>query len=85
MKMARDENISTAGTLPEGVKQGKNSWGKTGYGGPCPPSGTHRYFFRIFALDTKPDLPPGAAKNKLLKTMEGHVLDKGQLMGRFSK
>ncbi len=65
--------------------QGANSWGRIGYGGPCPPSGTHRYFFRLYALDTMLDLKPGATKSQLLKAMEGHILAEGELMGRYQK
>jgi len=53
--------------------------------GPCPPSGTHRYFFKLYALDTLLDLPKGTSKTDLLKAMEGHILAQGELMGTFSK
>ncbi len=76
------ENVAT---LPTGTLVGKNSWGKQEYGGPCPPSGTHRYFFRVYALDRLLQLPPGADKQTVLKAMEGHVLDQAELMGTFSK
>lgn len=64
---------------------GKNSWGKTAYGGPCPPSGTHRYYFKLYALDTSLKLKPGATKEELLKAMEGHVLAQGELMGKYQR
>lgn len=64
---------------------GTNSFGKTGYGGPCPPSGTHRYFFRFYALDTKLNLPAGSDKRTLQQAMEGHVLAEGALMGNYKK
>ena len=64
---------------------GKNSWGDLGYGGPCPPSGTHRYFFKLYALDTTINLLPGATKEHVLKEMEGHILGQSELMGTFSK
>jgi Raf kinase inhibitor-like YbhB/YbcL family protein len=64
---------------------GKNSSGRTGYDGPCPPSGTHRYFFKLFALDTTLNLLPGATKDQVLKEIEGHILAEGELMGTFSK
>jgi hypothetical protein len=64
---------------------GKNSWGKLAYGGPCPPSGTHRYFFKLYALDSTFSLSPGASKEQLLKAMDGHILAQGELMGTFSK
>ncbi|MEM4254360.1 MAG: YbhB/YbcL family Raf kinase inhibitor-like protein [Candidatus Woesearchaeota archaeon] len=69
---------------PEGVS-GKNSWGKTGYGGPCPPSGTHRYFFKIYALDTMLDLPAGSNKAALLSAMKGHVIAEASLMGTYQR
>ncbi|RIH89443.1 YbhB/YbcL family Raf kinase inhibitor-like protein [Calidithermus roseus] len=61
--------------------QGRNSWGRLGYGGPCPPSGTHRYFFRLYALDTLLQLPAGATKEQVLRAMQGHVLAQAELMG----
>ncbi|MBC7946309.1 MAG: YbhB/YbcL family Raf kinase inhibitor-like protein [Chitinophagaceae bacterium] len=64
---------------------GTNSFGNTGYGGPCPPSGTHRYYFRIFALDTELTLPAGAGKQDLKDAMDGHILAKGEIMGRYKK
>lgn len=64
---------------------GTNDFGKTGYGGPCPPSGSHRYFFRVFALDTELDLPAGSKKAALLEAMEGHILAKGELMALYKK
>ncbi len=71
--------------LPAGTRQGKNDWNRTGYGGPCPPIGRHRYFFKLYALDTVlPDLgrPTKAA---LEKAMEGHILAKAELMGTYQK
>ncbi len=64
---------------------GANSFGKTGYGGPCPPSGAHRYFFKVYALDAKLDLLAGADKKALQDAMEGHILAKGVLMGIYQK
>ncbi len=72
------------GTEPEGV-QGKTDFGRTGYGGPCPPSGTHRYFFRLYALDTKFELAEGSVKKDLEEAMEDHVMEKAQLMGNYKK
>jgi Raf kinase inhibitor-like YbhB/YbcL family protein len=71
--------------LENGAKQGANSWGNIGYSGPCPPSGTHRYYFKVYVLDIKLDLPAGTTKGELLKAMEGHVLDEGQLMGTYTR
>lgn len=64
---------------------GINSFGKTGYGGPCPPSGVHRYFFRVYALDCELDLLPGANKEQLLDAMQGHIIGSGELMGLYQK
>ncbi len=65
--------------------QGQNSWGRNDYGGPCPPRGTHRYFFKVYALDTQLDLPEGATKAELEKTMMGHILEQAELVGRYQK
>ncbi len=80
-----EENIPADKTLPNGARQGTTDFGRVGYGGPCPPSGTHRYFFKIYALDTKLDLAAGAKKGELLKAMEGHVLGQGQLIGKYKR
>jgi Raf kinase inhibitor-like YbhB/YbcL family protein len=64
---------------------GRNSFGNIGYGGPCPPSGTHRYFFRAYALDAELSLPEGASKEALQAAMQGHVLAKGELVGLCTK
>jgi Raf kinase inhibitor-like YbhB/YbcL family protein len=77
------ENIPKLEILGNGAKQGENSSGKIGYDGPCPPGGTHRYYFKIYALDKELDSKPGINKKELLKAMEGHILGEGQLMGRF--
>ena len=69
---------------PEGVG-GKNSWGRTGYGGPCPPSGTHRYFFKLYALDTELGLKEDSAKKELENAMKGHILAEAQLMGVYKR
>jgi len=82
---ALSENIPPDISLPDGSRHGKNSWGRFGYGGPCPPSGVHRYFFKLYALDIKPDLPAGASKEQLLATMEGHILGQAEVMGTYSK
>lgn len=64
---------------------GLNSFGNEGYGGPCPPSGSHRYYFKVFALDAKLNLPANSKKEDLLRAMEGHILATGELMGRYKK
>jgi Raf kinase inhibitor-like YbhB/YbcL family protein len=71
-------------SAPAAGVQGTNDFGKRNYGGPCPPSGTHRYFFKIFALDTKLELKPNAHRAELDAAMRGHVLAQGELMGRYS-
>lgn len=71
--------------VPGGGTQGRTDFGSTGYGGPCPPSGTHRYFFKLFALDTVLNLGPGATKEQLEKVMRGHVMGLGELMGRYQR
>jgi Raf kinase inhibitor-like YbhB/YbcL family protein len=76
--LQENENTST-------ISVGKNSWGNPGYGGPCPPSGTHRYFFKLYALDSILSLSPGATKQQVRKAMEGHILAQDELMGTFSK
>jgi len=72
-------------SLPPQAVQGKNSWPRTGYGGPCPPSGTHRYFFKVYALDTTLNLGPSTTKAVLERAMEGHVLARGELMGTYRR
>jgi Raf kinase inhibitor-like YbhB/YbcL family protein len=79
------ENIPPDKTLPNGAKQGITDFRRIGYGGPCPPGGTHRYFFKLYALDTEIDLEAGADKEQLLKAMEGHILGKGQLIGKYTR
>jgi Raf kinase inhibitor-like YbhB/YbcL family protein len=71
--------------LPGGTAQGKNGWGAAQYDGPQPPSGTHRYVFKLYALDVVLDLDPGASKAALLQAMEGHVLARAQLIGKYTK
>ena len=72
------------GSTPKGV-HGTNDFGKSGYGGPCPPSGMHRYYFKIFALDRELDLPAGAKRGQLDAAMKGHVVAQGELMGRYAR
>lgn len=71
--------------FPEGTGFGKNSWGRNDYGGPCPPDRTHRYFFKLFALDSKLDLPNGATKKQVEDAMKGHILAQAELMGKYPK
>lgn len=79
------ESIPPQKTLENGAKQGINDFPKIGYAGPCPPSGTHRYYFKLYALDTEIDLDAGATKRELLKAIKGHILAEGQLMGRYKR
>ena len=75
-----------ATSLPTGAKQGVNDFKKVGFGGPCPPIGRHRYFFKLYALDALlPDLGPKARKDDVVKAMSGHVLAESQLMGTYEK
>ena len=75
--------VPTDGTLKNGAMQGSNSWNRTGYGGPCPPSGSHRYYFKLYALSDYLDLGPGVSKKEMIKAMEGKVLGQTELMGKF--
>ena len=80
------ESVPTLNTLADGSMQGTTSAGHNpGYHGPCPPSGTHRYFFKLYALDTTLDLSSGANKGAVLSAMKGHILAQAELMGTFSK
>lgn len=72
-----------AGSLPAGAVQGVNSFRKNNYGGPCPPSGSHRYFFKLYALDAALSLDPKATKADLERAMKGHVVAEAQTMGRY--
>jgi len=71
-------------SLPKGAVQGTNDYPNLGYGGPQPPSGTHRYYFKIFALDQTLDLHSGAKRQELDKAMNGHIIAQGQSMGRYT-
>jgi len=86
---------ATADELPQGIPgdkvlkngaiHGINDFRKFGYGGPCPPGGTHRYYFKLYALDIELSRAPGIIKAELLKAMQGHILAEGQLMGRYKR
>ncbi len=79
------ENVPPESELDDGSRQGTNDFGRIGYGGPCPPGGTHRYYFKLYALDIVIELEAGARKPQLLEAMEGHILSEGQLMGKYSR
>ncbi len=79
------ENVAKKESLSDGTVQGVNDFKRYGYGGPCPPGGTHRYFFKVYALDTVLKTGPGLTKKKLLREIEGHILGQGELMGTYSR
>ncbi|HEX8960865.1 MAG TPA: YbhB/YbcL family Raf kinase inhibitor-like protein [Geobacteraceae bacterium] len=72
-------------SVPAASSQGKNDWGRNSYGGPCPPSGTHRYFFKLYALDTTLDLGAATTKRGLEKAMAGHILARADLVGTYRR
>jgi Raf kinase inhibitor-like YbhB/YbcL family protein len=78
------EAVAPAG-LPEGTREGTNDWRRTGYGGPCPPIGRHRYFFKLYALDTRLGDLKQPTKARLMEAMEGHVLERVELMGTYQR
>ena len=80
------EGVPKAEELPSGGRQGANDFRRIGYGGPCPPPGNpHRYYFKLYALDTQLNLKPGAAKKELEQAMKGHKLAQAEVMGRFRR
>jgi Raf kinase inhibitor-like YbhB/YbcL family protein len=80
------EGVDPSATLASGARQGTNDFGRIGYGGPCPPPGpAHRYFFRLYALDTTVDLAPKAKRSALDLAMNGHVLATAELVGRYQR
>jgi Raf kinase inhibitor-like YbhB/YbcL family protein len=81
-----EEGVPAQEALANGAKQGKNDFGKLGFGGPAPPAGKpHRYFFRLYALNAPLDLAAGATRGQVVAAMKGHVLAEGQLMGRYGR
>lgn len=80
------EGVPMHGAVEDGVFQGKNDFKRIGYGGPCPPAGKpHRYFFKLYAIDSELDLKPGAKKKDVEKAMKGHVLAEGRLVGMYKR
>ncbi|HMK21988.1 MAG TPA: YbhB/YbcL family Raf kinase inhibitor-like protein, partial [Terriglobales bacterium] len=80
------EGLKKDGQLPDGTVQGRNDFRKIGYGGPCPPPGKpHRYFFKLYALDAKLNLKPGATKAEVESAMKGHILAQAEWMGRYGR
>jgi len=83
---ALPEGVPKERELKDGSRQGRNDFSRPGYGGPCPPRGAaHRYYFKLYALDARLGLPPGAAKADVEKAMKGHVLAQAQIMGRYQR
>ena len=79
------EGVAMTPSLPNGAHQGLNDFQKVGYGGPCPPGGTHRYFFKLTALDAKLNLPSKTTKGDVEKAMQGHILAQAELMGTYHR
>jgi Raf kinase inhibitor-like YbhB/YbcL family protein len=79
------EGLPAEEELEGGILQGRNSWGATGYGGPAPPSGKHRYYFTLFALESPLDLPAGATADELREAMEGLVIQDAEMMGEYTR
>ncbi len=79
------ENTAKMSVLTDSTRQGITDFGRAGYGGPCPPSGTHRYFFRLYALNTALELPQRTGKNQLLHAMKNNILATAELMGKYSR
>jgi len=79
------EDVPPHPELLDGSRQGLSDFRRPGYGGPCPPSGVHRYYFKVYALDAMLDLPSSTRKADLLKAMNGHILAEGQLMGKYRR
>jgi Raf kinase inhibitor-like YbhB/YbcL family protein len=84
-ELSLDENIPPKKKLENGALQGMNDFRRIGYGGPCPPSGEHRYFFKLYALDSMLELEAGATKAQVMIALEGHVRAQGHLMGRYRR
>jgi len=80
-----EENQPKKDSLAGGIRQGTTDFRRIGYGGPCPPSGTHRYFFHLYALDALLELPASTTKAQLEKAMKGHVLGQAELMGKYRR
>ena len=78
------ENGLTEGATG-GAPEGRNGFGNTEYGGPCPPGGTHRYYFRLFALDAELDAPPGSTRERVERAMQSHILAQAEYMGRYTR
>jgi Raf kinase inhibitor-like YbhB/YbcL family protein len=82
---ALPERVAAQQELADGSQQGKNDFGKVGYGGPCPPSGTHRYRFTLYAVDTKLGIAPASSRKDVEAALEGHVLETAELTGAYTR
>lgn len=83
---ALPEGVAKVEELSDGARQGRNDFHRIGYGGPCPPPGKpHRYFFKLFALDTALDIQPGAGRKELERAIKGHVLSQTELKGKYGR
>lgn len=78
-----EEDIPGTETPSGGIRQGRNGFGEIGYGGPQPPSGTHRYFFHLYALDADPQLRAGSSREEFDRAIQGRIIEEAQLMGRY--
>ena len=79
------DHLDEATQTPAGALSGKNSWDEHGYGGPCPPSGTHRYFFTLYALDSRLTVNSNVNKQDILNAIQNHILDSSQLIGLYKQ
>jgi len=80
-----EESIPATPDLPDGSRQGRNSWGRIGYGGPCPPSGIHRYVFRLFALSNAPNMETGLSSSRVMVAIRNHILAEAHLTGLYQR
>ena len=82
---AKINQLAVGATIPAEAISSKNSWGGTGYQGPCPPSGVHRYFFKLYALDSMLNLNESATKEEVEQAMQGHIIDSSELIGLYKR
>jgi len=82
---AASTGLAEGAAMPEGAGEGLNDWKRAAWGGPCPPIGRHRYFFKLYAVDVALDLPRGPTKPEVEAAMDGHVLERAELMGTYQK
>jgi len=80
-----DEGVKPEREFGNGMRQGSNDFQRIGYGGPCPPGGTHRYYFKLYAVDRILDLHPGATKARVIQALQGHILAQAELMGKYRR